>query len=436
MTESKMPASEFDQILANWVRAEPIIEANHELFERTLPGISPAQFKEAILAYCNYAKSVRAPHGFRPIWHIVKVINSRNQRTILDQSEKFCTSTTQNFEQNLRSFGTALSSAFAPLASLYLFSDKEDRNSGPSNLAAEFAQHIALFQTAQSELKAKMQSLDEADVILKDFKGKSTELQEMLKISNVSADEISDILTHLKELSSEADQFAAKTKEESDKITLTISHVEKLKADFEMQRAKFDAFFLAAQSSELKLRASLENNASLIESLLPRATSAGLASAFNRYKKRYEKAQYLWGFGFVLSIVSLCGFGFYVESGLPKSQSASEIWIFLAHRIPLAAPLIWLGWFCAIQYGNIIRLMEDYAFKEATSMAFAGYRDHMEHLTTVTDEGAEKAIDKLTSRTVEILSAEPLRLLQKQHLDVSPMAAAKGIIPNSGKATD
>ena len=97
------------------------------------------------------------------------------------------------------------------------------------------------------------------------------------------------------------------------------------------------------------------------------------------------------------------------------------MWIYLVHRLPLAAPMIWLGWFCSMQFGNVIRLMEDYAFKEATSIAFAGYRDHMEHLSGVSDGEAHTAMERLALVTISVLGNEPLRLLQKQHQDASPM---------------
>src|SRR5258705_2208482 len=92
----------------------------------------------------------------------------------------------------------------------------------------------------------------------------------------------------------------------------------------------------------------------------------------------------------------------------------------LLRRLPCAAPLIWLGWFSAIQYGNTIRVQEDYAFKAATSKAFAGYKDHMEYMANVQLDEANSAMKLLAARTIEILAHEPLRIYQKPHKDVSP----------------
>jgi hypothetical protein len=69
---------------------------------------------------------------------------------------------------------------------------------------------------------------------------------------------------------------------------------------------------------------------------------------------------------------------------------------------------------------NTIRIQEDYAFKEATSKAFQGYRDHMEHLANIEVEGANTALNLLSERTVEILAHEPLRIFSKTEGDASP----------------
>ena len=38
------------------------------------------------------------------------------------------------------------------------------------------------------------------------------------------------------------------------------------------------------------------------------------------------------------------------------------------------SPLVWLGWYSARQYGFTVRLMEDYAYKYAVSVAYEGFK--------------------------------------------------------------
>jgi hypothetical protein len=68
----------------------------------------------------------------------------------------------------------------------------------------------------------------------------------------------------------------------------------------------------------------------------------------------------------------------------------------------------------------VLRVKEDYAFKEATAIAFAGCRDHMEHLVKVDEGEGRSAMENLAITTIHNLGTEPLRLLQKQTHDASP----------------
>src|SRR6478609_7987036 len=93
----------------------------------------------------------------------------------------------------------------------------------------------------------------------------------------------------------------------------------------------------------------------------------------------------------------------------------------------------WLGWFSAVQYGNTIRVQEDYAFKEATSNAFAGYRDHMEHLSKIDAGEGAKALELLSVSTIEVLVREPLRIYSKPDRDVSPAQAVLEFLKERSK---
>ena len=103
-----------------------------------------------------------------------------------------------------------------------------------------------------------------------------------------------------------------------------------------------------------------------------------------------------------------------------QAGTSQALWQLILQRLPLAAPMIWLGWFSAVQYGNTLRVQEDYAFKEATSKAFAGYRDHMEHLASVSLAEGNTAMTLMAQKTIEILAQEPLRIFQDIGKDSAP----------------
>jgi hypothetical protein len=165
-----------------------------------------------------------------------------------------------------------------------------------------------------------------------------------------------------------------------------------------------------------------QRQAELIDTLLPKGASAGLAAAFAERRRQLELTKWLWMTLFIVSIACLAWSTTSVLSVLKELPAGSrDVWRELLFRLPFIAPFVWLGWFSAIQYGNTIRVQEDYAFKEATSKAFAGYRDHMEHLAGINTEDGETAMNLLAAKTIEVLAREPLRIYRRSHRDVSPV---------------
>lgn len=52
----------------------------------------------------------------------------------------------------------------------------------------------------------------------------------------------------------------------------------------------------------------------------------------------------------------------------------------------------------------------------------------MEHLSGVSSADGENALERLALVTIAVLGTEPLRLLQKQHQDASPMDKVIGLM--------
>ncbi len=114
---------------------------------------------------------------------------------------------------------------------------------------------------------------------------------------------------------------------------------------------------------------------SKLEGLLPHATSAGLASAFHNQKSRFAGPQRNWLVLFVVTILALLAAG---AIGLPAPDGGwDSILRHFVNRIPLVGPLIWLAIYAGHHYSMALRMEEDYAFKEAVSTAFEGYKREM-----------------------------------------------------------
>src|SRR5690606_37643271 len=105
---------------------------------------------------------------------------------------------------------------------------------------------------------------------------------------------------------------------------------------------------------DLEKRASEQS--ALIDSLLPKGASAGLAAAFASRGKGLNTTKTTWMIVFIATVAALGGLAFILATQAPKVDEPFVL--HLLQRLPLAAPLIWLGWFSAVQYGNTVRVQE------------------------------------------------------------------------------
>ena len=87
---------------------------------------------------------------------------------------------------------------------------------------------------------------------------------------------------------------------------------------------------------------------------------------------------------------------------LIRVDETIDSWSVLA-RILLTGPAVWFTWFVARQYSHTMRLIEDYAFKEASALAFVGYKREM---------GEDEDMIKLLRETaIKNFGASPTRML-------------------------
>jgi hypothetical protein len=156
--------------------------------------------------------------------------------------------------------------------------------------------------------------------------------------------------------------------------------------------AKSDEIATGHEKRVEALNAQLSGLIESVEGLLPGATSAGLASSFNKQRSRFTNAQKQWLWTFISCIVALVILA--VPSFLsaigwtthPTEQSWNAAWRSLTLRLPIVLPIIWLAIYAGRNYMMSIRMEEDYAYKEAISTAFEGYKREMEKITTNTIE--------------------------------------------------
>lgn len=170
-----------------------------------------------------------------------------------------------------------------------------------------------------------------------------------------------------------------------------------------------------------------------VEQLLPGATSAGLASSFCDQKKRFKRPQLGWMISF-LSCIGLLLLLAIIEA-VNHFSSSDLSWDLilreLVQRLPFVVPLVWLAIVSGRQYTIALRMEEEYAFKEATSTAFEGYKQQMISISEKTN-GNITSINTLCENVLSSLSRRPGLIYEGKHHDVTPLTPAVDMIEKLG----
>ena len=177
-----------------------------------------------------------------------------------------------------------------------------------------------------------------------------------------------------------------------------------------------------------------------IDGLLSSAASTGLASAFNRRCSHFKWPQRIWQGVFIVSVLALLGIAG-VEFSLFSKADTELTWeqlaLSLLHRLPFAAPLIWLAIHASGKAALAQRVEEDYAFKETVSRSFEGYRREMAELEG--KAAPESALSRLCSGVLSVITNPPGRIYEKHPLNQTPLNAlaesAKSLAEAASKIT-
>lgn len=288
-------------------------------------------------------------------------------------------------------------------------------------------------ETAHSALKKNQE--DVAAIFIQ-VKEDETAIAEAKKVADVTATAMKTVQAQVAEtaVKVQSDATTIEKREAESKtalqsiadVTTVTNNTHKRVQDYEQALAA-----LKNEFDELKDK---------IESLLPGATSAGLASAFREQKARFNKPQRNWLGIFIAAVVSLLAAGLI---GLPTFQSGNTpgepswdaILRHIVNRLPLVGPLIWLGIYAGRNYMLALRMQEEYAFKEALSATFEGYKREMAAI----DAPAESVAPLLTlcENVLRSLAERPGRIYEGKHEDITPLApVTKALAEVAAKVTE
>lgn len=164
-----------------------------------------------------------------------------------------------------------------------------------------------------------------------------------------------------------------------------------------------------------------------IEGLLPGATSAGLAAAYNNRRVKAENSARLYSWAFFAGIAVLA-----VSAGATVTQSfnlwplawefiriesAKEYLDKILFKLPIVIPILWATLTVSKRRSEMQRLAEEYAHKEALAQSYQGFKKQIAELG--------KADDPLVRNLLEVIlkaiSINAAKTLEGKHGEKMPV---------------
>lgn len=295
-----------------------------------------------------------------------------------------------------------------------------------SKIHAEFLIGTDEKSSLEVKLRGLEQTIDEQHSKIDDFyssllvdegsiQSKIEEAQELITAANIEVQKIRDDLSvKLDEL----DDFHNKVFGEPN----AEGEIENgLKFEINERKNNLDSL-ITTQTDQYKV---IKSN---IESLLPYATSAGLASAYHELSISFNKPieKYSRYFTISLFILLLVSGSLTIHSLLLTDFSSNvdgrnflnDIGVFLLQRLPIVLPIIWFAVFASKRRSEAERLKQEYAHKEALAKSYQSFKLQIEELDS---ENKEPLLEKLLAAAIETISMNASNTLDKKHGDNAPL---------------
>ena len=197
---------------------------------------------------------------------------------------------------------------------------------------------------------------------------------------------------------------------------------------------------VAAYEARLgELDAESKTQLATITALLPGATSAGLAHAFDDRRVTFLKPATRWQWLFVgsvaaLVVLALTGlWNVYKGDSILGWDDLARLWL---ARLPIAGALVWLALHASRESALAKRLEEDYGYKAAIAASFQGFQKQMADIGATAPQGSP--LSKLCEDTLSTIGSPPGRIYDKHRLTVTPAselvsAATSAVSPEKPK---
>ncbi len=193
---------------------------------------------------------------------------------------------------------------------------------------------------------------------------------------------------------------------------------------------------IAEYEGQLKtLKERCEAQLALITDLLPGATAAGLAHAFDDRRKTFLQPAGRWQLLFVLSVLSIVGLTVlalwhsFTHGAAPTYDELFRMWL---ARLPVMIALVWLALHSSREAALAKRLEEDYGYKAAIAACFEGFKNQVSAVGG--SVSPDSALARLLKNTLQTIAEPPGRIYDKHTLAVTPADEAKQVVKATAEA--
>lgn len=179
------------------------------------------------------------------------------------------------------------------------------------------------------------------------------------------------------------------------------------KANFEASlKTKEGDYQTSLNNFEAKSQELITNKEELINKLLPGATSAGLATAYQKEKQNIEKKLKSWQIIFWISVIAfLACFGVYFYATFDEGFT----YVSFLKSLPFWVFSGFFTFFSTKQISEYKRLASEYAYKEALNATYVGYEK------AIQESDNKELKEKLLKTMIQTAEFNPSTTLGKTH---------------------
>jgi len=225
---------------------------------------------------------------------------------------------------------------------------------------------------------------------------KLTEIGALLTASTNQKKKIDQAVINIGKIEEKMESIKSDAVQTLSQATILKTEAEKLHESLKKDREFFDQSLNSLQVS-ITMN---DTHQKQIQETIENANRLGMAASFKKRKDELKVPYWGWAATTLLTITGLIVSSYFILKELKENNYSYE---FILVRLPIIGAFIWLGWFCAKQFGFVSRIREDYSYKFAVSMAFEGYKN-------ATKEVDEAMLGNLLALTLDNISTSPLNI--------------------------